>query len=172
MDLCVWNVKSKSEPNKYTINQISEECSENCRMRCKECNICVHFYSCSCPDSILQHTICKHMHLVVRYRQQNEFPSVKDTLDDVLMEEIATQKQSGSCESVQNRIKVLLNDISSLVQSSNSYEELRITETKLIIVNNNLIALAMEISSTLPIIHGPPNKNAEKQSFSHSKKVR
>ena len=99
------------------------------------------------------------MHLVVRYRQQNELLSVKDTLDDVLMEEIATQKQSGSCESVQNRIKVLLNDISSLVQSSNSYEEL----TKLIIVNNNLIALAIEISSTLPIIHGPPNKNAEKQ---------
>ena len=111
------------------------------------------------------------MHLVAQYRQQNELPSVKDTLDDVLMEEIATQKQSGSCESVQSRIKVLLNDISSLVQSNNSYEELRITETKLITVKNNLIAPAMEISSALPIIHGPPNKNVEKQrSFQSFKK--
>ena len=52
VDSCVWNVKSESEPNEYTINQICEECSENCGMKCKECNICVHLYSCSCPDSI------------------------------------------------------------------------------------------------------------------------
>ena len=173
---CVWNIKSESEPNEYTINQISEECGENCGMRCKECNICVHLYSCSCPDSILLHTICKHVHLVARYRQQDELPSVKDTLDDVLMEEIATQKQSGSCESVQNRITVLLNETSSLVQSSDSYKQLRITETKLIAIKGNLIVPAMEVSSTLPFIHEPPNKNVEKQrsfqSFKKSKVTR
>ena len=62
VDSCIWNVRSESEPNEYTIHQLSEECSENCGMRCKECNICVHLYSCSCPDSILQHTICTWLH--------------------------------------------------------------------------------------------------------------
>ena len=57
VDSCVWNVKSDSEPNKYTVHQMSEECSENCGMRCKECNISVYIYilvhvqtpSCSIP---------------------------------------------------------------------------------------------------------------------------
>ena len=109
MQLGLWiHVPGMSGPNEYTIHQLSEECSENCGMRCKECNICVHLYSCSCPDSILQHTICKHLHLVARYRKQDELPNVQDTLDDMLMEEITTAS-TRNCESVKNRIMVLLN---------------------------------------------------------------
>ena len=95
MDSCIWNVWSESEPKEYTIYQLSEECSENCGMRCNERNICVHLYSCSCPDSILQHN-----------RIQDELPNVQDTLDDVLMQEITTPS-ARNCESVQNRIMVL-----------------------------------------------------------------
>ena len=37
-----------------------------CALRCNTCNIYIHQYCCECPDSILQTTICKHIHLVVR----------------------------------------------------------------------------------------------------------
>ena len=173
VDSCTYQVQSGSEPNEYTIHQLSEECSENCGMRCKECNICVHLYSCSCPDSILQHTICKHVHLIARYRKQDELPNVQDTLDDMLMQEITTPS-TRNCESVQNRIMVLLNDISSLVQSSDSCEELKMTEKKLITIKNNLTAaFTVEVLSTLPAITGSSNKNVEKQrSFQSFKKKR
>ena len=131
VDACIWNVQSESEPNEYTVRQLYEECNENCGMRCRECNICVHLYSCSCPDSILQHTICKHVHLVARYRKQDKLPSIQDISDDVLVHEMI-RPSVGSCKSLQNRIVVLLNDISSLVQSSNSYEDLNITEKSLL----------------------------------------
>ena len=66
---------------------------------------------------------------------------------------------------------VLLNDISSLVQSSDSCEELKMTEKKLITIKNNLTAFTVEVLSTLPAITGPSNKNVEKQrSFQSFKK--
>ena len=90
------------------------------------------------------------MHLVARYKQQDhdhdQLPSAQDPLDNVL---IATQKQLGNCESVRNRIIALLNDISSLAQSSDAYEELRMTETKLITIKNSLMAPAMKVA-TMP----------------------
>ena len=134
----------------------------------------MHLYSCSCPDSILQHTICKHVHLVAQYKQEahDQLPSAQDPLDNVLIATV-TQKQSGNCESVQNRIMTLLNDISSLAQSSDAYDELRMTETKLITIKNSLMAPAIKVPSMLPTICEPSNKNVEKQrSFQSFKKRR
>lgn len=37
-----------------------------CPIQCSDCNICVHYFSCSCLDSGLRNTICKHVHLVMR----------------------------------------------------------------------------------------------------------
>ena len=33
-------------------------------------NICIHSYSCNCPDHLIHNTICKHIHLVVRFKQE------------------------------------------------------------------------------------------------------
>lgn len=37
----------------------------DCPLRCSLCNICVHSFTCTCLDSGLRCTICKHVHLVV-----------------------------------------------------------------------------------------------------------
>ena len=60
----------------------------------------------------------------------NYIPNLKDTLDDVLLQEISTPT-AGNCNSVQKRIMVLLNEISSLVQTSENPEELKMTEKNL-----------------------------------------
>lgn len=52
----------------YTVRQ-SQPVSHNyssCALVCKECKICVHSFSCSCLDSGLHVTICKHIHHVVK----------------------------------------------------------------------------------------------------------
>ena len=38
---------------------------KTCPLMCRECNVCMHAFSCSCLDSALRSTICKHVHLVV-----------------------------------------------------------------------------------------------------------
>ena len=58
-----WEVASVKSPSHfYTIAKMQENC--NCKVCCAECQICPHSYTCSCMDSLLHTTICKHVHLV------------------------------------------------------------------------------------------------------------
>ena len=51
----------------YTIRQADTipHSAATCPLVCRECNVCVHTFSCTCLDSALRNTICKHVHLVV-----------------------------------------------------------------------------------------------------------
>ena len=58
-----WNVPSATDNAiKYTVKLINDTC--DCRLRCSTCKVCVHLYSCTCMDSMLHATVCKHVHLV------------------------------------------------------------------------------------------------------------
>ena len=52
----------------YTVRQAVSlpHQSDTCPLVCTECDICVHAFSCTCKDSALRSTICKHVHAVVR----------------------------------------------------------------------------------------------------------
>ena len=52
----------------YTVRQALSvpHDSSTCPLLCNECNVCVHTFSCTCLDSALRNTICKHVHAVVR----------------------------------------------------------------------------------------------------------
>lgn len=157
LDPDLWVVMSENQQCEYTVQQISEKCDENCGMRCNECNICVHLYSCTCPDSILQHTICKHVHLVAKFRQQCDLPKVNDALHTTLLNEIA-QKQSicnSDSESMKHKIYSLLNDISSLVKINSNLEELATAE-------NNLATIKDSLTTSANIMHPIKNKSSNK----------
>ena len=57
----------------YIIRRQSEPCT--CHVRCKPCNICAHSFTCTCLDSILRSTICKHIHLIVIKNEINSTES-------------------------------------------------------------------------------------------------
>nr|XP_023020341.1 uncharacterized protein LOC111508927 [Leptinotarsa decemlineata] len=46
-----------------------EDAQCRCSLRCKECDICLHKYSCSCLDNSVNWNMCKHIHLVCRFLQ-------------------------------------------------------------------------------------------------------
>jgi hypothetical protein len=52
----------------YTVGQNETVPHEalTCPLMCNKCNICVHAFSCTCLDSALRNTICKHIHLIPR----------------------------------------------------------------------------------------------------------
>ena len=61
-----WDVMSKDGTLTYTVSFLSNTCSEQCQIRCRDCDICVHNYTCNCADALIHYTICKHIHLVAR----------------------------------------------------------------------------------------------------------
>ena len=90
-----WSIQSFSTQQSYLVRKIGDECS--CKLCCRDCNICVHTYSCTCMDYLLHNTICKHIHLLKMWidsktRSSDEekcgtgsnmvqFPELNDTLD-------------------------------------------------------------------------------------------
>lgn len=46
----------------------NETCT--CQLICPECNACLHRYSCSCVESSVKSIMCKHVHLVGRFKKE------------------------------------------------------------------------------------------------------
>ena len=58
-----WSAPSARDSSiKYTVHLLQETC--DCRLRCSTCGVCVHMYTCSCIDSTLHATVCKHIHFL------------------------------------------------------------------------------------------------------------
>ena len=67
-----WSCTSEDGKNSYKLSLNKEICDEKrCNMKCVACNICVHTYNCTCTDYLLYTTICKHTHLLHRFRERN-----------------------------------------------------------------------------------------------------
>ena len=62
-DDTTWIVSSETDPEaNYVVNLVNETC--DCKLRCSMCAVCIHLFSCTCMDSIIHATVCKHVHLV------------------------------------------------------------------------------------------------------------
>ena len=63
VDEKTWSIPSAKDGSiKYTIKLTMETC--DCKLRCSTCETCVHMYMCSCVDSTLYATVCKHAHVI------------------------------------------------------------------------------------------------------------
>lgn len=64
------DVPSLSSNNQeiYNIQELMQT-NCDCQLRCTDCEICIHRYSCSCIDSSIKWNLCKHIHLVHKYRK-------------------------------------------------------------------------------------------------------
>ena len=90
VDNCKWSVQSDDNQSVYIVTKEMEVCRDpTCDLKCLECNICIHQYMCSCPDSLIQSTICKHIHLIETVISTESMPAElscemepTDTLDD------------------------------------------------------------------------------------------
>lgn len=53
----------------YFIQETSKMC--DCKLICTDCLICIHNFTCSCIDSSIKYNICKHIHLLTKWRKEN-----------------------------------------------------------------------------------------------------
>ena len=64
-----WKIKSGEAKWEYTVTMECEQCQELCQLICKDCEVCIHMYSCTCLDFLINYTMCKHIHLVAINRK-------------------------------------------------------------------------------------------------------
>ena len=55
-----WIVQSENKESigYYELRILDRNC--RCKLRCDKCNICIHYYSCTCHDYLIRSNLCKH----------------------------------------------------------------------------------------------------------------
>ena len=70
-----WKVLgSEMQGKEYTVTKVKDKC--DCKVLCKPCNTCTHIFKCTCIDSLVHSTVCKHVH-IVQMTVENESPKIK-----------------------------------------------------------------------------------------------
>lgn len=90
-----WIAKSSTTAGvSYVIQSVAESCQ--CQLRCSACNVCPHLYTCSCLDSTIHATACKHVHLI--HMKFNTLTSTKQQASDNLKLTNNSQTDMNHCD--------------------------------------------------------------------------
>ena len=82
-----WKVLSENGKTFYEVTESVEMCpgKEVCKIACTECHLCVHLFTCTCPDSLIISTIYKLVHLVKRSILQDPSQPPSDVVVGLLV---------------------------------------------------------------------------------------
>ena len=181
----LWKVTSLDEKNIYEVQRIHSKCPKNpsCRLTCRDCQICIHQYVCNCPDSLILHTLCKHIHLVERYRKREPNDLTIETDDENVdgddnsynLEEINRLRSFAQSDdkvdflSIRNRVTRKISNL--LSEASRSKDLTNLLQLGKQINSAHSLFLSVEKNNTAPEVINmsdkaratPANKNMEKQ---------
>lgn len=100
------------------IYEIKRNDPSSCEIRCDECNIYIHEFSCSCPDFEFAFVICKHIHLVCSYLKDNVTPTDNLIINEcngveknILEKQLVVSVEKSDIESERNKALMLLNNM-------------------------------------------------------------
>ena len=151
-----WTVTSASnKANQYHIKKESVNCTFSCCLHCDDCNICIHQYSCTCPDHLIYATICKHIHLVIRYLRIQNTSSFNDTTtnslvdDTILLNEIRSTKTATSIDNLKDFAMKKFNELQTCIRNSTSEYEVQSVCSHLLSAINISKALKSTTNSSL-----------------------
>lgn len=185
-----WKVLSENGKTFYEVMEAPTACQEKdaCQMSCPKCQVCVHSFACTCPDSLIMSTICKHIHLVKRtimnesLDQPNDVPehtptdSGQPSLDEI--ENILTciRSKTDDVDTSKRRIKGILLRIMEEMSSCDNSPALKHLEKQVSAAYNTFLSLKDEVEMDI-IPHknnedAPANKNMDTQPRFYSTKKR
>lgn len=85
-----WNYQTSESLYNIQYHECQEE---NCKLKCFNCDVCNHQFTCTCNDFLLNKTICKHIHLLKRsfnddekeiIVQEDSFGANNDIVDEII----------------------------------------------------------------------------------------
>ncbi|CAL1285296.1 unnamed protein product [Larinioides sclopetarius] len=105
----IWLIQGEDDEQNIYVMREFETCPEHCGLRCKECDICVHMYTCSCIHSVINANMCPHIHAVVwKFITPHFSPPPSPMADDIEEQEnrdisVIPDKCSELLEEILNR---------------------------------------------------------------------
>ncbi|XP_028408935.1 uncharacterized protein LOC114542468 isoform X2 [Dendronephthya gigantea] len=185
VDESKWLIKSEKGSDTYTVTkQHQHTCTDTCQLRCTECStsVCIHQYTCTCHDYLIQHTICKHIHLLQHFlsvdtKQTNDIANEvlnSSQSQDFVPEELGLltshlhmqNKVSNDIASLKQGIKRKLLTLSEQIESCTNKEALQQLDKQINAAQNVFSSLQKHPClhhKMQPISNTPANKNIEKQ---------
>ncbi|CAN7943888.1 unnamed protein product [Ixodes pacificus] len=123
-----WLVKSQSQAERSYHVEKGDPC-QSCVLRCKDCDICIDSYKCTCNDSLISASMCKHIHAVAYLELHATTVEEADTEPDVEMPS-TTREATGF--TLDDEPQSLLDDIRQSIEvgmqttQPNSEDEIRL----------------------------------------------
>ena len=186
-----WRVNSTDGCNTYTVTKQEHACMDStCQLKCTECTIpvCIHQYICTCPDSLIQSTICKHIHILQCFLSTQQTETDDDNEMEVDAHVLHQDFVNNEVQLVSSHLQQhkAQNDIASLRQAIKGKlltlgEQLDSCHDKVALQQlDKQINAAQHLFSSLqkrtslhkmkPTTIAPANKNIERQKRFHSTK--
>lgn len=178
-----WEISAKETNMAYEVIHTIDVCNtEDCRLVCRMCNICIHNYTCECSDYIIKLNICKHIHacanLSVSNTQNNLcekekkilIPAAEINLIEKSIVKTNTDKEHEQLIQIKNQLEAGIGVLSSLIASKSEVTEKEISE-----MNKHSSSLLQILQGKRKIIEieknkEPVNKNIDKQKRFETKK--
>ena len=113
----------------YVIEKAQENCG--CKLRFTDCEICAHNYTCTCLDSILHATACKHVHLVhMKYMQKDtnsisEDPTLLTDTYSYFTSQLSNKKPDTSMTQTKTSLLKKLKKIEALVTNCQNIDAIQ-----------------------------------------------
>ncbi|XP_054719732.1 uncharacterized protein LOC129229449 [Uloborus diversus] len=82
----IWLVRSENPDENAYVTVDNATCLEHCNLKCIECDICVHMYSCTCLNNLINANMCDHIHAVVWNFVSPHFSPAASDVDDIMQE--------------------------------------------------------------------------------------
>ena len=167
---------------------IKESDCDRCKMRCSSCGVCVHEYTCSCPDFVIHSVPCKHIHSVHTANLSTEQAQTVTTSGENASEVIENERsyfesqirepmlKDDSCEELKKNIAGIVDVFVNRMQECKNREALNAARAHL----SNALTVLNGISTTHETIEQleikqkiPSNKTFDKQPrfYSTKKKI-
>lgn len=158
-----------------------------CQLFCQFCNICIHNYTCTCPDFNIKNTICKHIHYICNISEKNpnsplatsNIDSLHNVADDDITKCLGTLgKANVQRKNISEKFLSKFNLVASKVHNTNlkSIDESLLSQMLSQIqnleslLNISLSSTSEQKSSFKEVASVSTNKNIVKQLTFHSTK--
>lgn len=169
-----WKIESSQNIDCfYEVSRVKDIC--DCQTKCRTCpgNICVHTFSCDCPDYNVRFNICKHIHVCSRQNVSKENDiTVCET--NTNMEDLGTLEETILCKPrcevtqavvVREKLEIL---VGFYITNKNAF-----SEEELVTIDKKVCDLLTYVNKKRKICdvtnEEPSNKLVEKQNRFTSK---
>ncbi len=116
-----WKITSQTTPGKMYIVQLeNRSCPSSCKLRCVACDVCIHMYTCSCVDSVVHTTICKHIHATCFLENSTNATIANSATENETSEITTSTNDSSGTDSGQEALSLIRDPIHLSTILSNS----------------------------------------------------